>query len=74
MLQLQSVLAQWEADLTASIENGQPQGVSGVPSTFQFDGKSLTLTRRTGGGMQIVVWALHGQSWQRWTSPVCTRP
>lgn len=71
-LLLQSVLAQWEADLEASIENDATDEAR-VPQ-LQFDGKSLTLTRRTGDGMQIVVWSLQGESWQRWIGPVSVRP
>jgi general secretion pathway protein J len=63
-LRLQTVVAQWEADL-AAIQDG---GV--VP--LQFDGASLRLTRRTENGVQLIVWALRGARWMRWAGPTAT--
>lgn len=65
-LRLQSVIAQWEADLD------QVQD-SGVVPALQFDGANLRLTRRHAGGLQLVVWSLRGSSWTRWTAPPATR-
>jgi general secretion pathway protein J len=65
-LRLQSVMAQWEADL------GQLQESDIVPA-LQFDGASLRLTRRHPAGLQLVVWSLRGDAWTRWASPPATR-
>lgn len=65
-LRLQSVLAQWEADL------GQLQDSEVVPA-LQFDGANLRLTRRSPTGLQLVVWSLRGGAWTRWASPPATR-
>lgn len=65
-LRLQSVIGQWEADLAAV------QDTDVVPA-LQFDGASLRLTRATEGGVQLVVWALRGARWMRWTTPPVTR-
>lgn len=66
VLRMQSVLAQWQADLDAIT----PVSVLQAP---RFNGASLTLARRSADGLQIVVWALRGQAWQRWASPATTR-
>lgn len=65
-LRLQSVIAQWEADL-AEIQD------SGIVPALQFDGASLRLTRRQAAGLQLVVWSLRGDSWTRWAGPAVTR-
>ncbi len=65
-LRLQSVLAQWEADLAEVQDSGQ------LPA-LQFDGANLRLTRRSANGLQLVVWSLRGGSWTRWTSQPVTR-
>jgi general secretion pathway protein J len=65
-LRLQSVVAQWEADLD------QVQD-SGIVPALQFDGANLRMTRRNAGGLQLVVWSLRGESWTRWTAPPATR-
>jgi general secretion pathway protein J len=65
-LRLQSVIAQWEADLD------QVQD-SGIVPALQFDGANLRMTRRNAGGLQLVVWSLRGESWTRWTAPPATR-
>lgn len=63
-LRLQSVVAQWEADLGAVQDGGA------VP--LQFDGASLRLTRRTDAGLQLIVWTLRGARWTRWAGPTST--
>jgi general secretion pathway protein J len=74
---LQTVLAQWQADLNAA----QP-----VPSIADagvlWDGRTLRITRRatawrTDGadaGLWVVAWTLRGNQWLRWQSaPLQTR-
>jgi general secretion pathway protein J len=74
---LQTVLAQWQADLNA---------VQAVPSITDagvlWDGLTLRLTRRASAwradgadaGLWVVAWTLRGNQWQRWQSaPVQTR-
>lgn len=74
---LQTVLAQWQADLNA---------VQPVPSIsdagVQWDGRTLRLTRRAtawradgaDAGLWVVAWTLRGNQWLRWQSaPVQTR-
>lgn len=63
LLRLQSVLAQWEADLR------QVTDTQVVPA-LGFDGASLRLTRLQGDGVQLVVWTLRGSALTRWTAPV----
>jgi len=77
VLRLNSVLTQWELDL------GALQVTPSVPA-LAFDGAALRLTRRTGSGVQVVVWALRDGSlqpadaaappgvWQRWAGPPVT--
>jgi general secretion pathway protein J len=65
-LRLNTVVTQWEQDLQAV------QDVRAVPA-ISFDGQSLRLTRRTEGGVSLVVWAVRGGIWQRWVSPPVTR-
>lgn len=62
LLQLQSVLGQWEADLAQSFDTQQVPGMD-------FDGATLRLTRRHDDGVQVVAWSLRGGRLQRWTSP-----
>lgn len=60
---LQTVLAQWDADLRAlqdSHSSVQP---------LDFDGGSLVLTRQAPGGLQVVVWSLREGGVWRWESP-----
>jgi general secretion pathway protein J len=73
-LLLNTVLAQWEHDLTAV------QQTPAVPA-LAFDGRTLRLTRRTDAGLQVVAWALQdpgnaapgaGRTWQRWAGPPVT--
>ena len=65
-LRLQSVMAQWQADLNAVIDT---QAISAV----QFDGGAMRLTRRAqGSGVQVVVWSLRSGRWVRWAGPPVT--
>jgi general secretion pathway protein J len=70
-LRLQSVMAQWEADLAAVRDTGVVPGL-------QYDGATLRLTRRVPGGVQLVAWSLRplgngAGAWTRWAGPVTTR-
>jgi general secretion pathway protein J len=77
MAVLQTVLAQWQADLNA---------VQPVPSItdagVQWDGRTLRITRRAtawqadgaDAGLWVVAWTLRNNQWLRWqSSPVQTR-
>lgn len=66
VMRLNTVLAQWETDLT-SIEETQ------VVPALSFDGSSLRLTRRAEAGVQVVSWSLRSGQWYRWAGPVVTR-
>ena len=66
VLRLNTVLAQWEADLAALHETQ-------VVPALSFDGGSTRLTRRSEQGVQMVVWTLRGSQWHRWASPPLTR-
>ena len=67
-LLLSKVIGQWEQDLQAL------QASPTLPdSGLAFDGASLRLTRRSEGGVQLVVWSLHSGVWQRWAAPVSAR-
>ena len=69
---LQTVLAQWQADLNAvqPVPNIAEVGV-------QWDGRTLRLTRHatawradgSDAGMWVVAWTLRGDQWLRWQSP-----
>ncbi len=69
-LRLNTVISQWEQDLAGL------QETSAVPSALSFDGAALRLTRRTVGGLQLVVWSLRpedgGNTWRRWAGPAVT--
>ena len=65
-LRLNTVVTQWEQDLLAVQDTGA------VPP-LAFDGQTLRLTRRVDGGVALVVWAVRGGRWQRWTTPPVTR-
>lgn len=69
-LRLNTVIAQWDQDLAAL------QDTTAVPSGLSFDGAALRLTRRTAGGLQLVVWSLrpgdNGNQWLRWAGPPVT--
>jgi general secretion pathway protein J len=65
-LRVQSVMAQWQADMRSVID------LRVVPA-LQFDGSALRLTRRYQGGVQVVVWALRNGRWVRWAgAPVAS--
>ncbi|MEO3692663.1 prepilin-type N-terminal cleavage/methylation domain-containing protein [Roseateles paludis] len=59
---LQTVLDQWETDLRALQDSK-----SEVPP-LSFDGGTLTLTRATPDGLQVVVWSLREGTVYRWAS------
>jgi general secretion pathway protein J len=74
---LQTVLAQWQADLNAL------QPVPGIADAgVQWDGRTLRITRRASAwrsdgadaGLWVVAWTLRANQWLRWQSaPVQTR-
>lgn len=65
-LRLQSVMTQWQTDLAAVLDTQ-------TVTPLHFDGGTLRLTRRaSGGGMQVVVWALRSGRWVRWAGPAVT--
>jgi general secretion pathway protein J len=64
-LRLDTVLAQWEQDLTAL------QDSRTVPALL-VQGRTMLLTRRTDSGLQVVAWALRGGAWWRWAGPAAT--
>lgn len=64
-LRLNTAIAQWQQDLLSV------QQTPVVPG-LRFDGASLQLTRRTPGGLQLVVWSLRDGRWLRWTAPPAT--
>jgi general secretion pathway protein J len=78
---LQTVLAQWQADLNALqpvTSNNTNMAVNGV----QWDGRTLRLVRRAtawradgaDAGLWVVAWTLRDKQWLRWQSaPVQTR-
>lgn len=61
-LRLNTALVQWEQDLQAVVD------VGAVPPLL-FTGQTLVLTRRSGGGVALVAWALRGGRWSRWSGP-----
>lgn len=65
-LRLNTVLMQWEQDLSAL-------QASGVAPALQFDGRTLRLTRTADDGLQVVAWAVHDGAWWRWAGPPTTR-
>ena len=64
-LRLNTAIAQWQQDLLSV------QQTPVVPG-LRFDGASLQLTRRTPGGLQLVVWSLRDGRWLRWSAPPVT--
>lgn len=64
-LRLQSVMTQWQADLSAVLDTK-------VVDALKFDGAALRLTRQASGGMQVVVWALRSGRLVRWAGPPVT--
>ena len=73
VLTLQTALAQWSADLDATLDLPATQAIA-------WDGRTLRLTRRTPLGdaaaVQVVAWALQTRQgvtqWHRWQSPPVT--
>ena len=63
---LNTILAQWEQDLTTIHD-------SGVVPPLAFDGQTLLLTRTMGGGVGLVAWSLRNGKWLRWAAPPTTR-
>jgi general secretion pathway protein J len=61
-----TVLAQLETDLLALHD-------SALVPALGFDGRTLRLTRRAAGGVQVVAWRLNGAVWQRWAGPATSR-
>ncbi|MDZ7856643.1 PulJ/GspJ family protein [Sphaerotilus sp.] len=62
LLRLQTVLAQWEADVQAVIDTQVVPGLN-------FDGATLRMTRRQPDGVQVVAWTLRSGTLYRWTAP-----
>lgn len=62
---LLTLVGQWEHDLQAVYDSAQVPGL-------HFDGASMRLVRRVDGGVQVVVWSLHGGVWRRWSSAALT--
>jgi len=65
LLRLQTVLAQWEADVREVVDTQVVPGLN-------FDGATLRLTRRQPEGVQVVAWTLRGGSLYRWSMPAAT--
>ncbi len=65
LLRAQTVLAQWEVDLSMI------QDSLAVPP-LSFDGATLRITRRQEQGMQVVAWSLRSNVLSRWAGPVVT--
>jgi len=65
-LRVDTVLTQWEQDLNALHDTMAVQ-------SLVFNGKALRLTRRTEGGVQLVVWTVQDGEWLRWAGPPVTR-
>jgi general secretion pathway protein J len=65
LLRLQTVLAQWEADVHEVIDTQVVPGMN-------FDGATLRLTRRQPEGVQVVAWTLRGAKLYRWSAPTST--
>jgi general secretion pathway protein J len=65
-LRLNTVMAQWDQDLSALFDT------PAVPH-LSFDGSTLRLVRRAPDGVQLVAWSLEGTQWLRWAGPVVTR-
>lgn len=61
VMQLNTAVAQLEADLQASYD------YSGYPAV-SFDGMNLRIVRQSIHGVQVVVWAARQGLWQRWAS------
>ena len=68
-LRLNTVLAQWQTDLSAVQDTGA------VPPLV-FDGATLRMTRGTPDGVQVVAWSMRQEStdnaWRRWAGASVT--
>lgn len=67
-LRLQSVMTQWDADMTAAIDMPtiNPSSAQGQRA-FLFSGNRLRLVREApGGGVQVIAWSLRDGRWERW--------
>lgn len=62
-LRLTTLIAQWEQDLSSLHDSPAAPAIA-------FDGNTLRLVRRTGGGAQVIAWSLREGLWRRWHSPV----
>jgi general secretion pathway protein J len=78
---LQTVLAQWQADLNA-VQPVPSNNANTTDAGVQWDGRTLRLTRRAtawradgaDAGLWVVAWTLRDNQWLRWQSaPVQTR-
>lgn len=65
LLRTQTVMAQWEQDLSQLQD-----GLSAPP--LSFDGATLRITRRQAEGLQVVAWSLRAGRLWRWAGPVVT--
>ena len=65
-LRLSTVMAQWDQDLASLFDTP-------VQPSLSFDGDTLRVVRRAGGGVQLVAWTHQGTQWWRWAGPVVTR-
>ncbi|RZL00928.1 MAG: prepilin-type N-terminal cleavage/methylation domain-containing protein [Rubrivivax sp.] len=67
-LRLQSVMTQWDADMTAAIDipTINPSSAQGQRA-FVFNGSRLRMVREApGGGVQVIAWSLRDGRWERW--------
>jgi general secretion pathway protein J len=69
---LNTVVAQFEADLRALHDPSTVGGSAPVPA-LSCDGATLRLTRNAEGGVQLVAWQLRSPLLTRWASPVVQR-
>jgi len=73
-LRLNTVIAQWEHDLTSIHDT------VAIPDVFAFDGATVRFARRTPTGVQMIAWTLRpdangvagNASLERWAGPIVT--
>lgn len=73
ILLLQSVFSQMEVDvcaLTVALTGVDAGKTAPAMLPLSFDGQSMTLTRSTETGLQVIRWWLHKGSLRRWASPI----